>query len=126
MIDYIRLKHPNIKVVSHPECPPEVVEKTDYVGSTSQMINYVKDTNADSFFMLTECGLTSRLQTEMPEKIFKGTCTMCKYMKSNSLTSILATLKNPEKNQMIHINSNTQQRALNCLNNMFKYAEKNF
>ena len=122
MIDFIRLKHPDIKVVSHPECKPDVVDKTDFVGSTSQMINYVKESKNSTFFLLTECGLTSRLQTEISNKTFKGTCTMCKYMKANSLETILSTLKNPAEKNKINLHKTIQKKALNCINNMFKYA----
>ena len=124
MVDYVRLKYPDVKVVSHPECPPEVVDKTDFVGSTSQMINYVKESSNSSFFLLTECGLTSRLQSEVPGKSFKGTCTMCKYMKANSLDSILQTLENPTDQQRVSLPPDIQKRALVCLDNMFKYAEQ--
>tara|TARA_B100001989_G_C24536293_1_gene464611 strand:- start:415 stop:1452 length:1038 start_codon:yes stop_codon:yes gene_type:complete len=123
MVDFVRAKNQGIKVVSHPECRSDVVDKTDFVGSTSQMINYVKQSDASSFFLLTECGLTSRLQTEVPEKSFKGTCTMCKYMKANSLDSILAALEAPTQQQYIYLDPQVQQKALKCIDNMFKWVE---
>ena len=123
MIDYVRLKHPNISVLAHPECSPEIVDRADYTGSTSQIINHVKDTNHDSYFLLTECGLTSRLQTEIPNKKFVGTCTMCKYMKANSLDNIEAVLKNPTETQNITIDTETQQKAIHCIEQMFELTE---
>ena len=116
MIQYLRLENPNVKVLSHPECNSAVLNDSDYVGSTSQMINYVKTTDAESFFMLTECGLTSRLQLEVPEKKFIGSCTMCKYMKSNTLEDVLRVLKQPDTEDIIQIDSKT----------IFAALEKNF
>lgn len=122
MIDYIRSKHTDIDILAHPECAPDVVEKTDFTGSTSEMISHVKSSQKSSFFMLTECGLTSRLQTELADKQFVGTCTMCKYMKSNSLKTILNTLENPAPSQVITLDPNTQKDALRCIEAMFKLA----
>ncbi|MFC1586657.1 quinolinate synthase NadA, partial [Fibrobacterota bacterium] len=92
MIEYIRMQFPNVSVLSHPECNAGVLKHSDYVGSTSQMINYVRQNPADAYFMLTECGLTGRLQLEFPEKSFVGSCTLCKYMKANQLEDILRVL----------------------------------
>ena len=57
------------------------------------MIDCMKTSDKKSFFLLTECGLSSRLQLETKNKSFIGTCTMCKYMKDNSLENILSTQK---------------------------------
>lgn len=124
MIDYIRLTHPDVKILSHPECSQEVLKKSDFVGSTSQLVRHVKSSNAPSFFMLTECGLTSRLQTEEPTKNFVGTCTMCRYMKSNQLTDILRVLTSPDPQDIITLEPGIQTSALNCINQMFHYTEK--
>ena len=48
MIDYIQLNHPEAAIVAHPECKPSITAKADYVGSTSQMVNFVKETKHDS------------------------------------------------------------------------------
>ena len=122
MIEYLRLKHKKIAVVAHPECKPDIIEKSDMVGSTSQMIEYVKKTDYPAYFLLTECGLTSRLQTDVPNKNLVGTCTMCKYMKANSLDKILKTLEESDTQSEIIIPEETQQKALACVENMFKYS----
>lgn len=125
MIRFIRMKFPKTEVVTHPECSPAVVKASDYVGSTSQMINHVAKSKSDSFLVLTECGLVSRLQTEFPEKTFVGSCTMCKYMKSNSLEDILRVLVKPEASDRIVIEENIRLRALKCIEEMFRYTEGN-
>jgi quinolinate synthase len=101
-----------------------VVGKADYVGSTSQMLNHVRKSNNDSFFLVTECGLTGVLQSEFPQKTFAGSCTLCKYMKSNSLEDILNVLENPSPKNTITLDPETQVRALQCVNEMFHYSSQ--
>jgi quinolinate synthase len=120
-IKYLKLFHPDIKVLSHPECSAEIVKLSDFVGSTSQMINYVKDNKSKKFFLLTECGLVNRLQIELPNKEFVGSCTLCKYMKANTLTDILNTLKQPKKENIIQIDENTRKKALETITKMLNY-----
>ena len=122
-IDQVRKNFNGIEVLVHPECSSAVVNKADYIGSTSQMLNHVRKSDRDSFFLLTECGLTGVLQSEFPQKTFAGGCTMCKYMKSNSLEDILNVLENPSSQNIIKIDLDTQKRALQCVNRMFEYAD---
>ena len=122
-IDQVRRNFEGVEILVHPECNSSVVGKADYVGSTSQMLNHVRESQRDSFFLLTECGLTGLLQSEFPEKTFAGSCTLCKYMKSNSLEDILNVLENPSPHSTIEIDPETQRRALNCVNQMFRYAD---
>ena len=122
-IDQVRKNFNGVEVLVHPECSSAVVNKADYIGSTSQMLNHVRKSDRDSFFLLTECGLTGVLQSEFPQKTFAGGCTMCKYMKSNSLEDILNVLENPSPQNIIKIDLDTQKRALQCVNRMFEYAD---
>jgi len=123
-IDFIRTNNPNVDVLVHPECQPAVVQKADYVGSTTNMLDHVRTSSCDTFFLLTECGLTGILQSEFPEKRFVGSCTMCKYMKANSLQDILQALENPRPDQIIELSLDVRQNALRCVERMFEYAEK--
>jgi quinolinate synthase len=122
-IDQVRQNFPGTEVLVHPECQPGVVDKADYVGSTSGMLNHVRQSKGDSFFLLTECGLTGVLQSEFPARKFVGSCTTCKYMKSNSLEDILNVLESPLPKNTIELSSEVQQKALQCLERMFEYAE---
>jgi len=121
-IHQIRLEYPGVKVVSHPECKPQVCRHSDFVGSTSQMLEYMERTEAGEFLMLTECGLSSRLQVEMPHKRLVGACTLCKYMKSNTLADILQVLKHPTSKDRVILDENVRLRALKCIEAMFRYA----
>jgi quinolinate synthase len=124
MIRFLRLKFPGVKVLSHPECNPGIIKVSDYVGSTSQMLDYVGKSKDDKFAMLTECGLSSRLQIEYPEKQIVGSCTMCKYMKSNTLEGILRVLLKPQPTDEVVIDEDVRQRAQRCIDAMFEYVER--
>ncbi len=120
----VRLEYPNAKIVSHPECNSVVVDSSDFVGSTEQMLQYMRETTSQEFLMLTECGLSSRLQSEFPDKKLVGSCTMCKYMKSNSLENILRVLKNPTDKDRVIFSEDIRLRALKSIEAMFYYNQK--
>ena len=124
IIEFLKDKHQELKVLAHPECSSEVLEHSDFVGSTSELLQYIKGQQNNKFLMLTECGLSSRVQVEMPEKNFVGTCSMCRYMKSNKLEDILRVLENPEEKDFVRINPKIIDKANLCLEKMFFYAEK--
>ena len=117
-----RKTFPGLKIVAHPECTSDVAELVDYVGSTGEMMNYVKTTDAPYFLMLTECGLVSRLAIEDPEKNFIGGCRLCPYMKKNSLAKIRDALKAPTPEQVITLEENLRKRAAACIERMFELA----
>lgn len=120
-----RKTFPGLKIVAHPECTSDVAELVDYVGSTGEMMKYVKTTDAPYFLMLTECGLVSRLAIEDPEKNFIGGCRLCPYMKKNSLAKIRDALKAPTPEQVITLEENLRKRAAACIERMFELALKN-
>ncbi len=123
MIDEFREAHPDIYVMAHPECKPEVIRKADYVGSTSQMFKKIPELATEKVMMLTECGLISRIEVEKPGKSFLGACQMCKYMKSNTLEGILRVLKDPQASDYVQLDAEVSARAKRSLEMMFKYAE---
>ena len=123
-IQKVRLEYPEAKIVSHPECTPQVCDNSDFVGSTSQILDYMMESPAKEFLMLTECGLSSRLQVELPHKKLVGTCTLCRYMKSNTLEDIRRVLKNPQPKDRIVLDEKVRLKALNCVEAMFKYSKK--
>ena len=123
-VSRLRKKHPEIKVLSHPECSRDIIRQSDYVASTTGLMNYMRsDKEGNAYLLLTECGLAGRAQVEMPGKTFIGPCLECKYMKSNSLEDIRRVLLSPEPQDIIEISPEVRAGALRCINNMFKYAE---
>lgn len=122
-IDRIRRNFPGVEILVHPECRPSVVGKADYVGSTSGMLDHVRKSCGETFFLLTECGLTGVLQSEFPSRQFVGTCTTCRYMKANSLEDVLRVLENPQPENIITLSPDVQQKALRCLERMFEFSK---
>ena len=118
----VRLEYPDAKIVSHPECNSAIIDNSDFVGSTEQMLGFMKGTSSKQFLMLTECGLSARLQSEFPDKQLVGSCTMCKYMKSNTLEDILRALKNPLPKDRVILDETIRLRALKTIEAMFRYA----
>lgn len=85
VIRKVRDSRPGIRVVAHPECRSDVLAEADAVLSTSGMIRYAKEENAEEFLIVTECGLSDRLLLEVPEKKFYKACQLCRYMKMITL-----------------------------------------
>jgi len=117
-----RARFPGLKVVVHPECPPEVAAAADFVGSTGAMMKYVRATSAPYFLMLTECGLVGRLEVENPGKHFVGGCRLCPYMKLNSLEKIRDVLAAPRPHQIVTLDEDLRRRAARCIERMFELA----
>ena len=90
----IRKNNPGIKIIAHPECPPEVIKASDFAGSTSGMINYVKDKQPKKVMMVTECSMSDNIQVENPNVEFIRPCNMCPHMKKITLPKILDCLEN--------------------------------
>jgi quinolinate synthase len=119
-----RDKYSGLKVLAHTECDPSVVAASDYAGGTNDMINYVKNTPAANYMLITECGMTERMKVEFPEKEFIGMCGLCPYMKQTTLALVLQALKNPVKGQIIEIPEKTRSRAEKSIQKMFELTGK--
>jgi len=116
----VRQQNPNAEVIAHPESKPEVLKLADHIASTTGMINVAKKSNAKEFFVLTECGMTERLNREVPSKKFTGLCNMCFDMKRNTLEYILRCLEN--ESPVVKVDKKIQIKALEALNKMFKVS----
>jgi quinolinate synthase len=124
-IEAARAQYPGIRVVAHPECTSEVAREADFVGSTGEMMRYVKSTPAPYFLMLTECGLVGRLNVESPDKHFVGGCRLCPYMKLNTLEKIRDALAAPRPDQIVTLDETLRKRAARCIERMFELAPAN-
>ena len=93
-IKNIRKNNPGIKIIAHPECPPEVIKASDFAGSTSGMIKYVRDNQPKKVMMVTECSMSDNIQIENPNVQFIKPCNMCPHMKKITLPKILDCLEN--------------------------------
>jgi quinolinate synthase len=84
---------PGVKVLVHPECRADVIALADAVLSTSGMVRYAKESPAQEFLIVTECGLSDKLILEVPEKTFYKACKLCQFMKMITLDATLHSLE---------------------------------
>ena len=107
-INEIRKNNPGIKIIAHPECPPDVIKASDFAGSTSGMIKYVKDNQPEKVMMVTECSMSDNVQIDNPNVKFIRPCNLCPHMKKITLPKILDCLKN-ETNELIMDNETIEK-----------------
>ncbi len=88
--------NPEVKIVAHPECRPDVVAEADYTGSTSGIVNWVRRNRPKQAMLVTECSMASNIADELPEVTFAKPCNMCPYMKKITLEKILWALHSGE------------------------------
>jgi quinolinate synthase len=88
-----REANPGVIVLSHPECPPEVVAASDFAGSTAAMINYVGEKRPKKVVMVTECSMSDNVSVEYPDVEFVRPCNLCPHMKRITLPKILHSLE---------------------------------
>ena len=80
-------------VIAHPECPPDVLDAADFVGSTAQMINHVKSERPGRVLLLTECSMSDNVAAEVPDIEFVRPCNLCPHMKRITLPKIRHALE---------------------------------
>ncbi len=88
-----RTDYPGIQIIAHPECPTDVLEEADFVGSTSGMINWVRTETPERVVMVTECSMSDNVAVGSPDTEFIRPCNLCPYMKMITLEGIRDSLR---------------------------------
>lgn len=116
-----RSKFPDAAIAVHPECKPEVCDNADFVGSTSEIIDYCKKSDKKQFIIGTEMGVLHKLKNDNPEKEFylMTPRLVCVNMKKTSLESVCRALN--ENRTVIEVNENIRKRAVACLDRMLNF-----
>ncbi len=98
MADAARAKYPNALLVAHPECRPSLLEKADFVASTTGILKYCKESANDEFIIATEIGILHPLRRENPGKIFHPLAEIadCPNMKLNTIEKMIWALEDME------------------------------
>ena len=115
-INEIRKSNPGIKIIAHPECPPDVIKASDFAGSTSGMIKYVKDNQPKKVMMVTECSMSDNVQVDNPNVEFIRPCNLCPHMKKITLPKVLECLEN-ETNEIV-LDQETIEKARKSVERM--------
>lgn len=123
----LKVRHPGAKVLAHPECEQRVLQHADYIGSTSGILNYVKQSSDGEFIIATEPGIIHQMEKACPNKTFipappEGDCACneCPYMKLNTLEKLYLCMKNraPE----IALDEGLRLRALRPIQRMLEMS----
>jgi len=119
-INRVKEKHPDAVVIAHPECPPEVTETADFVGSTSQLIKFVQETNAVKIIVGTEEGTLHIMKKKAPNKtlLLPDPIPICDQMKLITPKRLIACLE--EEIYEVNIDSKTIDKAKKSIEAMLR------
>jgi quinolinate synthase len=116
-IENVRSQFPDTVILAHPECSPEVVNASDFSGSTKQMIEYVKNVGAPRYLLLTECSMGDNIAAENPNKAMLRLCSVrCPHMNLITLEDTLRSLQ--ERRFQIELPDDIikkARRSLDCM-----------
>jgi quinolinate synthase len=121
--------NPSAKIVAHPESERHILETAHYVGSTSGMLNFIKNDSATTFIVATEAGILHQLAKDVPQKIIipapshednTCACSECAFMKVNTLEKLYLCLKN--ESPEIAIDEELQLEAIKPINRMLNLS----
>lgn len=120
-----KAEHPEALVLSHPECSQEILELSDYVGSTADIIAFARENEAEEYIVATETGVFHQLNKENPNKKFYAVtdCQICKDMKKVSMEKIEHILENLESQNEIILDEKIMELAKNPLEQMLVLAK---
>ena len=119
----LKEKHPNARILSHPECAKEIREISDYLGSTSGIINYASENECQEFIICTEEGVRYKLIKNNPEKTFyfPETTPVCPNMKKNTLEKIAEVLRTMENE--VNVSDELRECSKSPLERMHELAK---
>lgn len=109
---------PSVKIIAHPECPPDVIDAADFTGSTSGMINYVRDKRPPKVVLVTECSMASNVAVEVPDVEFVRPCNMCPHMKRITLENVRDSLRYLQHE--VHVAADVAARARMAVERMVR------
>ncbi len=113
----VRKQFPDVAILAHPECSPEVVAASDFSGSTGAMINFVEKTGAPHYLLLTECSMGDNIAAANPDKDMLRLCSVrCPHMNQITLEDTLESLKKIQ--YVINIPEDILKRAARAVERM--------
>ena len=119
----VKKEHPEALVLSHPECRTEILDISDYIGSTSGIINYATESDRKEFIICTEEGVSYKLWKNNPDKkfYFPKSVPTCPNMKKNTLEKVLHVLESGENE--VHVSDGLRGSAVKPLEKMLELAK---
>ncbi len=118
-IKTVRAQFPDVSILAHPECSPEVTGASDFSGSTGAMIKYVRETTAPQYLLLTECSMGDNIAAENPDKEMLRLCMVrCPHMNTITMEDTLNALK--ENRYVIDVPEDIRVRAERAVRRMIE------
>jgi len=117
----LRAEHPGVTILAHPECAPDVLAASDYVGSTAQMQDYVVQKRPQRVILITECSMSDNVYAENPDLEFIRPCQLCPHMQRITLPKILHSLQT--MTTQIEIDPVIQKAAFRSIQNMLDLSK---
>jgi len=118
-IENTRKQFPDVVILAHPECKPEVCAAADFSGSTSAMVRYVQETKAPHYLLLTECSMGDNIAASNPDKDMLRLCSVrCPHMNEISLEETRDALKNMQ--YVIEVPEETRIKAYSAVQRMIE------
>jgi quinolinate synthase len=117
-----REQFPNIVILAHPECPPDVLAEADYVGSTAGMIHEVGKRRPRRVLMVTECSMSDNVAVEFPQIEFVRPCNLCPHMKQITLPKILDSLRSMK--HVVEVDPIVAERARQAVRRMLELGPR--
>ncbi len=116
-IQTVRRQFPDVVVLAHPECSPEVVQASDFSGSTSAMVKYVEEVDAPRYLLLTECSMGDNIAASNPNRELLRLCSIrCPHMGEITLEDTLLALENEQYE--VTLDEELRLRALKSVERM--------
>ncbi len=111
---------PGLRILAHPECPPDVLAEADYVGSTQGMLDDVGAHRGARVLLITECSMADNVAGVYPDVEFVRPCNLCPHMKRNTLPKILHSLEAMEYE--VTVDPSVAERARAAVERMLAYS----
>ncbi len=111
-----RRHHPDVTVLAHPECPPDVLAASDYVGSTAGMVGHLEAVRPKRVVLVTECSMSDNVAVQFPGTEFIRPCNLCPHMKRITLPKILRALQTLE--HRVEVDESVAERARRAVERM--------
>lgn len=99
-ITKLQVANPDARFIAHPECEEHILDRADFIGSTSQLLRYTKENEAKKFIVATESGILHQMELASPGKVFipappNNTCACndCPHMKRNTMEKLYLAMK---------------------------------
>ncbi|MGK7959727.1 quinolinate synthase NadA [Crocosphaera sp.] len=123
----LKIENPSAEIIAHPECEEPVLRHANYIGSTTALLKYSRQSSQDTFIVATEPGIIHQMQKEAPNKSFipapgmnNCNCNECPYMRLNTLEKLYLAMKN--KQPEITMDESIRKAALKPIQRMLEMS----